>query len=106
MLKTESAIDSLLRPIELNQRLNTSPMLSSRQMGWNGVLVEQYQYAPTSSEFELPALSDHWFLLHLGQPAPLTQKRDDRLHESMIQKGDTIHFCSGRTAELLALPQH
>ena len=87
---------NLINPLDLSRRLHTSPMLSSRQMGWKGVLVEQYQYAPTSSEFELPALSDHWFILHLGQPAPLTQKRDDRLHESTIQKGDTIFIPAGQ----------
>lgn len=44
MLKTESAIDSLLRPIKLNQRLDQNALvLSSQQIGWNGIFVEQYQ---------------------------------------------------------------
>jgi len=38
MLKTESVTGSLLRPSELNQRLNNKTLvLSSRQMGWNGI---------------------------------------------------------------------
>lgn len=96
---------NLLSPLALNERLNKNALvLSSRQMGWNGVLVEQYQYSPTPSEVELPALSDHWLLLHLGQPAHLTQKRGDRLHEFNHSKGGQ-HLCSCWTTELLALPQ-
>ncbi|MBW4623092.1 MAG: AraC family transcriptional regulator [Cyanosarcina radialis HA8281-LM2] len=73
-------------------------VLSSQQMDWNGILVEQYQYAPTLSEVELPALSDHWFLLNLGQPHYLTQKHGDRLHESMIQKGDSMFVPAGQSS--------
>ncbi|MGL4621355.1 MAG: AraC family transcriptional regulator [Chroococcidiopsis sp.] len=69
---------------------------SSRQMDWNGILVEQYQYSPTLSEVELPALSAHWFLLNLGQPFYLTQKHGDRIHESMIQKGDSMFVPAGQ----------
>ena len=39
-------------------------MLSSRQTGWNGVLVEQYQTCSLMpSEVEIPALSEHWLNL-------------------------------------------
>lgn len=93
----KSVTGNLISPLELNWEFSQNALVvSSRQIGWNGILVEQYQYASTSSEFELPALSDHWFLLHLGQPASMTQKRDDRLHESMIQKGDTIFVPAGQ----------
>jgi AraC family transcriptional regulator len=94
--KLEEVIDNLLRPTELKQRLNTNLVLSSRQIGWNGILVEQYQHPPTPAEVELPAISDHWFNLHLGHPAHLTQKRDDRLHESILQKGDSIFVPAGQ----------
>ncbi|MBV8884837.1 MAG: hypothetical protein JO235_12700 [Chroococcidiopsidaceae cyanobacterium CP_BM_RX_35] len=96
MLKTKFVTSNLTSSIELNQHLHASPVFSSRQMGWNGILVEQYQYSPTPSEVELPALSEHWLLLHLGQPTHLTQKRDDCLHESIIQQGDSIFVPAGQ----------
>ncbi|MBD3886428.1 helix-turn-helix transcriptional regulator [Phormidium tenue FACHB-886] len=90
---------NLLSPIELNQRLNQNALvLSSRQMGWNGILVEQYQDLSNSLEVELPAQSDHWLVLPLGQPVPVTQKSDDRLHESVIQKGDSILVPAGQSS--------
>ncbi|MBW4571964.1 MAG: hypothetical protein KME31_29370 [Tolypothrix carrinoi HA7290-LM1] len=88
---------TLLRPIELNHRLNNKTLvLSSRQMDWNGILVEQYQNPLTPGESELPALSDHWLKLPLGHPGHLTQKRDDRLYESTVQKGDSIFIPAGQ----------
>jgi AraC family transcriptional regulator len=61
------------------------------------MLVEQCQSSLTSSiGMELPALSDHWLNLPLGHPARLIQKRDDHLHESIIQKGDTILVPAGQ----------
>ncbi|MBD1866433.1 helix-turn-helix transcriptional regulator [Cyanobacteria bacterium FACHB-471] len=89
--------DSLISPLELGQRLNKPPVLSSRQLGWNGILVEQCQCSsPSSFEMELPAISAHWLNLSLGRPAALIQKRDDRLHESIIQKGDSIFVPAGQ----------
>ncbi|WP_246162688.1 helix-turn-helix domain-containing protein [Brasilonema sennae] len=96
MLKTKPVTTNFVSPIKLNQRLNKSLMLSSRQIGWKGILVEQYQNSPTPSETELPALSDHLLNLPLGHPVHLTQKRDDRLHESIVQKGDTIFVPAGQ----------
>ncbi len=88
---------NLVSPLELGQRLNKPPVLSSRQLGWNGILVEQCQCSSTSSfEMELPAISAHWLNLSLGRPAPLIQKRDDRLHESIVQKGDSIFVPAGQ----------
>jgi AraC family transcriptional regulator len=65
-------------------------------MGWNGILVEQCQGSTSAFEMALPALEDHWLNLHLGQPAPLTQKRDDRFHQSTIRKGDIIFVPAGQ----------
>jgi AraC family transcriptional regulator len=97
MLKTKSVTGNLISPIELSHRLNKTVVLSSRQLGWNGILVEQCQSSLTSSiGMELPALSDHWLNLPLGHPARLIQKRDDRLHESIVQKGDTILVPAGQ----------
>ncbi|MBW4542492.1 MAG: AraC family transcriptional regulator [Myxacorys chilensis ATA2-1-KO14] len=96
MLKTESATDSLLRPGELNQRLGKTMMLSNQEMGWNGIFVEQYQDLLNSREVEFPATSNHWLALSMGPPAHLTQKGGDRLHESIIQKGDSILVPAGQ----------
>lgn len=75
---------NLISSIELNQRLNKKTLVvSSQQMGWNGILVEQYRDLSTSDEVELPALSGHWLTLSMGPAAHLTQKHGDRLHESI-----------------------
>ena len=88
---------NLVSPLELGQRLHKPPVLSSRQLGWNGILAEQCQCSSTSSfEMELPAISAHWLNLSLGRPTPLIQKRDDRLHESIVQKGDSIFVPAGQ----------
>ena len=70
-------------------------MLSSRQLNWNGILVEQCQYSPSPNEAKSPALSNHRLILPLGSPAPLIQKRDNRSHESILQKGDSIFVPAG-----------
>jgi AraC family transcriptional regulator len=87
---------NLLNSLELSQQLDKTLVLSSRQMNWNGVLVEQCQGPASSFEWELPALSDHWLYLHTGHPAPLIQKRDDRLHESTLYKGDNLLVPAGQ----------
>ncbi|MBW4535577.1 MAG: AraC family transcriptional regulator [Pleurocapsa minor HA4230-MV1] len=99
MLKTKSVTGNFVSPVELSQRLNKTVVLSSRQLGWNGILVEQCQnhsHATSSFEIELPAISDHWLNLPLGHPTSLIQKRDNRLHESIVQKGDTILIPAGQ----------
>jgi AraC family transcriptional regulator len=86
-----------LGTIKPDQWLNKSLMLSSQQTDWNGILVEQYQTSSTSlNEYEFPALSNHWLTLPLGHPARVTQKRDNRLHESIIQKGECVFVPAGQ----------
>ena len=89
---------NLMSAIELQQRLNKSLVSSSQSLGWSGVLVQQYQYpsSATVCEMEVPALSDHWLNLPLGNPAQLTQKRDDLLHESIVQRGHSIFVPAGQ----------
>jgi AraC family transcriptional regulator len=77
-------------------QLNKSLILSSHHRGWNGILVEQYQSLSTLCEVDLPALEAHWLNFPLGKPTHLTQKRDDRLHESIVQKGDMIFVPAGQ----------
>ncbi|MBD2533623.1 helix-turn-helix transcriptional regulator [Nostoc flagelliforme FACHB-838] len=88
---------NLLSPLELRQRSTKTLMLSSRQLNWNGILVEQCQYSASPDEAKSPALSDHRLILPLGSPGPLIQKRDNRLHESILQKGDTIFVPAGHS---------
>jgi len=85
-----------LGTIKPDQCLNKSLMLSSQQTDWNGILVEQYQTSSTLNEYEFPALSNHWLTLPLGHPARVTQKRDNRLHESIIQKGECVFVPAGQ----------
>lgn len=81
---------------ELSQRFNKALMFSSQQMNWNDIFVEQCQSPVSAFEVELPALSDHWLNLHTGNPAPLIQKRDDRLHESILNEGDNLFVPAGQ----------
>jgi AraC family transcriptional regulator len=96
MLNPKSLTENPLNSSQRSQRLNNKTLtLSSRQMGWNGILVEQYLDLSNSIEFELPATSDHWLVLPLGEPVHLTQKSDDRLHQFIIQNGDSILVPAG-----------
>lgn len=95
MPKTEPVMGNTVSPLELRRRSAKTLMLSSRQLNWNGILVEQCQYAPSPSEAKSPALSEHRLILPLGPPAPLIQKRDNRLYESILQKGDSIFVPAG-----------
>jgi AraC family transcriptional regulator len=89
--------NDLPNPSELNQKVNEKALvLSSRHIDRNGISVEQYQDLSNSIEVEFPAVSNHWLVLPLGQAVPITQKSDDRLHESIIQKGDSILVPAGQ----------
>ncbi|MGG6241422.1 AraC family transcriptional regulator [Nodosilinea sp. AN01ver1] len=85
-----------LNSLELSRQWNKTLMFSSRQMNWNGILVEQCQSPASAFEMELPALADHWLYFHTGNPAPLVQKRDDRLHESTLYQRDSLLVPAGQ----------
>jgi AraC family transcriptional regulator len=92
-MKINPMTNTLLKPNELSQRLNRTSALSSQQLGWNGILVEQNHYSSIpykAEEKELPALSDHWLILPMGYPSYVNQKSDDRWHESIFQQGDSL----------------
>jgi AraC family transcriptional regulator len=74
-----------IKPSQSNKAL----VLSSQDTGWNGILVEQYQLGLTPSEIDIPARSDHFLNVHLGQPVRLTQKHDNRWYESTVHKGNS-----------------
>ncbi|MBF2083942.1 helix-turn-helix domain-containing protein [Thermoleptolyngbya sp. C42_A2020_037] len=85
-----------LNSLELSHQWNKTLMFSSRKMNWNGILVEQCQSPASAFEMELPALADHWLYFHTGDSAPLVQKRDDRLYESTLHKGDSLLVPAGQ----------
>jgi AraC family transcriptional regulator len=99
MLETKSMTGNIVSPIlELGQQMHEFIVSSSRQLGWNDILVEEYQTPLADPNGELPALSEHWLSLPLGQPGHLTQKRDDRLHNSIVEKGDAILVPAGQSS--------
>jgi AraC family transcriptional regulator len=98
MSEIELTTGSPISLVEIDEHLSEALVLSSRQLGWKGILVEQYRHGEGAGEIELPALADHWLSLPLGQPAHLTQKRDDTLHESTVKKGDIICAPAGQSS--------
>lgn len=90
MLKTKTVTGNLPKAIESQRLNNKTLMLSSQQMGWNGIQIEQCQNLPISVETELPALPSHWLILPLGHPGRLIQTSGDRPQESIFQKGDSL----------------
>lgn len=66
---------------------NKTLVLSSRGMGWKGILVEQYQSGLAPSEIDLPARSNHFLSFHLGQPVQLTHKHDHRWYKATVYNG-------------------
>jgi AraC family transcriptional regulator len=75
---------------------NKKLVLSSRDLGWNGILLEQYQTGLTPSEVDSPAQSDHFLRFYLGQPARLTHKYDGRVYAETIYKGNTSFVPAGQ----------
>jgi AraC family transcriptional regulator len=82
-------------------------LLSSQHMRWQGILVEQYQSPPYQSlEGSFSALSAHWLNFYLTEPFHLTQKHDERLHESTIQNGNLVFVPAGQTTYWRAQSGH
>ena len=72
-------------------QLSNLHVLSSQQMGWKGILVEQYQAPPNHTcEQIVPALAAHWLCFPSLQPIHLSQKHDRRAHESIVHQGDLV----------------
>ncbi|HEY9603160.1 MAG TPA: hypothetical protein V6C85_16215, partial [Allocoleopsis sp.] len=100
MSETKPVTGNLVSPTpELDQRVRRTLVSSSQPLDWTGILVEQYQYFPNPrnpNEFDRPATSDHWLNLLLENPVRLSQKRDNRLHESVLRKGDSAFVPAGQ----------
>lgn len=56
--ETKPATSNPVSPLKLNQYGKKSLMISSRQMTWTGIVVEQYQISLTPSETEVAETSD------------------------------------------------
>jgi AraC family transcriptional regulator len=78
-------------------QLNNLDVLSSQQMGWKGILVEQYQAPPNHTcEQIVPALSAHWLCFPSAKPTYLIQEHDERSHESIVRQGDLVLVPAGQ----------
>jgi AraC family transcriptional regulator len=84
-----------IEPLQLNNKYQR--LLSSQQLGWKGILAEQYQ-SPLNYSFEesVAALPAHWLSFHLSQPVLLNQKHDTLQHESIVQTGDLVLVPAGQ----------
>jgi AraC family transcriptional regulator len=70
---------------------------SSQQIGWKGILVEQYQTLPNQiCEHNIDALSAHWLSFPSSQPIHLTQHHGERWHESIVKQGDLVLVPAGQ----------
>jgi AraC family transcriptional regulator len=99
MTETQSLTEKIVSPLlGLDQQMRKALVSSSRQLGWTSILVEEYQTPLANPNGELPALSNYWLSLPLGQPGHLTQKRDDRLHNPIVKKGDAILVLAGQSS--------
>jgi AraC family transcriptional regulator len=84
-------------------KLNRPEVLSSQQLGWQGILVEQYK-TPTNHicEQSHAAISAHWLSFPSVQPLHLTQNHGERQHDSIVRKGDLVLLPAGQPAYWLA----
>jgi AraC family transcriptional regulator len=73
-------------------------VLSSKQIGWNGILVEHYQ-APANhiGEQSHGALLAHWLSFPSVQPLHLVQQHGERWHESIVKQGDLVLVPAGQS---------
>jgi AraC family transcriptional regulator len=63
------------------------PILSSRNRGWDSLLVEQFQHPAGEGKLYYP--DDHVICLSLApRPVPMLQTQDDRTHTGLYAKGD------------------
>jgi AraC family transcriptional regulator len=85
-------MNTSIKPSQSNKTL----VLSSRNLSWNGILVEQYQSGLTPSEIEIPARSNHFLNLHMGQPVQLTQKCNNRVRDTTVHQGESSFVPAGQ----------
>jgi AraC family transcriptional regulator len=72
--------------------------LSSRQRGWQGILVEHYQAPANCMDEQIPgALLTHWLSFPSVQPMHLVQQHGERWHESIVKQGDLALVPAGQS---------
>ena len=72
--------------VDLSKFLPDAPLLSSRQQGWNGILIEQHSHP----QGQIPErnYSEHILTLHLAAPTHLVQRTGGRTHDARLIPGD------------------
>jgi AraC family transcriptional regulator len=79
-------------------QLNGVEILSSQQIGWNGIIVEQYQAPPNRIGEQTPgALLEHWLTFPSVKPIHLVQQHGERWHESIVKQRDLVLVPAGQT---------
>ena len=77
----------LLMPADLTAPLPKAHILSSRNTGWQGIFVDEFNYeAP--GEREIPPLTHHTLTCRLGSPIRLFAERCGRRDERVTAPGD------------------
>jgi AraC family transcriptional regulator len=72
--------------------------LSSKQIGWKGILVEHYQAPPNYIGEQIPgALLAHWLSFPSVQPMNLVQQHGERWHESIVKQGALVLVPAGQS---------
>jgi AraC family transcriptional regulator len=77
--------------------INGVEILSSQQIGWQGIVVEHYQAPPNLIDEQAPdALLAHWLCFPSPQPIHLVQNHGERWHESIVKQGDLVLVPAGQ----------
>ena len=76
--------------------ITDTPVLSSKKLGWRGVLLEQRQHFVR--ELVAPPMEEHLLTFHLGTPVHLHQERDGQTHRGIITPGDLIFMPAGQSS--------
>ncbi len=83
--RTQAADRDAWKPDGLPETFPTTPIYSSRTLGWNGLVVERYQYPGGEYRFSLPA---HCIAVNLGLPLRMWQARDGQVNDSLFLTND------------------
>lgn len=85
----------MVSPPDLSEQFFDPPLLSSRRLGWEGLVVERYRHLP--GELHLSPVSEHVVSLYLGQPLRSVQWQDGHNHEGLTVRGDVAVKAAGRS---------
>jgi AraC family transcriptional regulator len=78
--------------------VNGVEILSSQQVGWQGILVEHYQAPPNHiCEYSSGALLAHWLCFPSPQPIHLVQNHGECWHESIVKQSDLVLVPAGQS---------